>query len=87
MRSRGSARCFDRGRLDALLEKVAASGCTAAVMSARGAGSMVERQMHNLRQRYRWRLRDEVAHIVQHPADVNDEIRYLCAALAESELT
>ena len=46
---------------------------------------MVERQMHNLRQRYRWRLRDEVAHIVQHPADVNDEIRYLCAALAESE--
>ena len=48
---------------------------------------MVNRKMHNLRQRYRWRLRDEVAHIVQHPADVNDEIRYLCVALAESELT
>ena len=30
MRSRGSARCFHRGRLDAVLEKVAASGCTAA---------------------------------------------------------
>ena len=44
---------------------------------------MVKRQMHNLRQRYR----DEVAHIVQDPADVNDEIRYLCAVLAESELT
>jgi glyoxylase I family protein len=26
----GSARCFHRGRLDAVLEKVAASGCTAA---------------------------------------------------------
>ena len=38
---------------------------------------MVKRQMHNLRQRYRLLLRDEVAHIVQDPADVNDEIRYL----------
>ena len=28
---------------------------------------MVKRQMHNLRQRYRWLLRDEVAHIVQDP--------------------
>ena len=63
------------------------SGCAAAVMSARGAGSMVKRQMHNLRQHYRWLLRDEVAHIVQDPADANDEIRYLCAVLAESELT
>ena len=46
-----------------------------------------KKAMHNLRQRYRWLLRDEVAHIVQDPADVNDEIRYLCAVLAESELT
>ena len=38
---------------------------------------MVKRQMHNLRQRYRLLLRDEVAHIVQDPADINDEIRYL----------
>jgi hypothetical protein len=48
---------------------------------------MVKRQMHNLRQRYRWLLRNEVAHIVQDPADVNDKIRYLSAVLAESELT
>jgi len=27
-------------------------------------------------------LRDEVAHTVADPADVEDEIRYLCAALA-----
>jgi hypothetical protein len=47
----------------------------------RRAGSMVKRQMRNLRQRYRWLLRNEVAHIVQDPADVNDEIRYLCAVL------
>ena len=38
---------------------------------------MVKKQMHNLRQRYRLLLRDEVAHIVQDPADVNDKIRYL----------
>jgi hypothetical protein len=52
-------------------------------MSARGAGSMVKRQMHNLQQRYRLLLRDEVAHIVQDPADISDEIRYLSAVLAE----
>jgi len=44
---------------------------------------MVKRQMHNLRPRYRWLLRDEVVHIVQGPADVHDEIRYLSAVLAE----
>ena len=40
---------------------------------------MVKKQLHNLRQRYRWLLRDEVAHTVQNPADVDDEIRHLCA--------
>jgi RNA polymerase sigma factor (sigma-70 family) len=42
----------------------------------------VKRQLHNMRQRYRWLLRDEVAHTVENPADVEDEIRHLCAALA-----
>jgi hypothetical protein len=42
----------------------------------------VKKQLHNMRQRYRWLLRDEVAHTVDNPADVDDEIRYLCAALA-----
>jgi hypothetical protein len=41
--------------------------------------------MYNLRQRYRWLLRDEVAHIVQDPTDVNDAIRYLCAVMAKSD--
>ena len=44
--------------------------------------TMVKKQLHNLRQRYRWLLRDEVAHTVANPADVDDEIRHLCAALA-----
>jgi RNA polymerase sigma factor (sigma-70 family) len=43
---------------------------------------MVKKQLHNLRQRYRWLLRDEVAHTVENPADVDDEIRHLCAVLA-----
>lgn len=44
--------------------------------------SAVRKQLHNLRQRYRWLLRDEVAHTVADPAEVEDEIRYLCTALA-----
>ena len=42
----------------------------------------VKKQLHNLRQRYRWLLRDQVAHTVADPAEVEDEIRHLCAALA-----
>jgi DNA-directed RNA polymerase specialized sigma24 family protein len=48
------------------------------------AEAMVKKQLHNLRKRYRWFLRDEVAHTVQNLADVDDEIRHLCAALAET---
>lgn len=44
--------------------------------------SAVKKQLHNMRQRYRFLLRDEVAHTVEDPSDVDDEIRYLCAALA-----
>ena len=35
-----------------------------------------------MRQRYRSLLRDEVSQTVEDPADVDDEIRYLCALLA-----
>jgi len=46
------------------------------------AESAVAKQLYNLRQRYRSLLRDEVAHTVADPAQLEDEIRYLCAALA-----
>jgi RNA polymerase sigma-70 factor (ECF subfamily) len=46
--------------------------------------SAVKKQLYNMRQRYRWLLRDEVAHTVENPADVDDEIRHLCAALANA---
>ena len=42
----------------------------------------VKKQLHNMRQRYRSLLRDEVSQTVESPADVDDEIRYLCASLA-----
>ena len=42
----------------------------------------VKRLVHQLRQRYRALLREEVAQTVEKPADVDEELRYLCAALA-----
>jgi RNA polymerase sigma factor (sigma-70 family) len=43
--------------------------------------SAVKKQLHKMRLRYRWLLRNEVTHTVEDPADVQDEIRYLCAVL------
>ena len=42
----------------------------------------VKRLVHQLRQRYRALLREEVAQTVEKPDDVDEELRYLCAALA-----
>jgi RNA polymerase sigma factor (sigma-70 family) len=46
------------------------------------AETAVKKQLHNMRQRYRSLLRAEVSQTVENPADVDDEIRYLCASLA-----
>ncbi len=46
------------------------------------AETAVKKQLHNMRQRYRSLLRAEVSKTVENPADVDDEIRYLCATLA-----
>src|SRR6266478_6468964 len=42
----------------------------------------VKKLLHRLRQRYRELLRGEVADTVADPAEIDDEIRHLCAALA-----
>jgi RNA polymerase sigma factor (sigma-70 family) len=42
----------------------------------------VKRLVHRLRQRYRTLLREEVAETVADPAEIDDEIRYLCGVLA-----
>jgi RNA polymerase sigma-70 factor (ECF subfamily) len=46
------------------------------------ADAAVKKQLHHMRQRYRSLLRAEVSQTVENPADVDDEIRYLCASLA-----
>ena len=42
----------------------------------------VKRLVHQLRQRHRALLREEVARTVESMAEIDDEVRYLCAALA-----
>ena len=44
----------------------------------------VKKLLYHMRQRYRFLLRDEVAQTVAEPADVEDELRYLCSTLAAS---
>jgi RNA polymerase sigma factor (sigma-70 family) len=46
------------------------------------AETAVKKQLHNMRQRYRSLLRAEVSQTVENPAEIDDEIRYLCAVLA-----
>jgi hypothetical protein len=45
----------------------------------------VKRLVHQLRVRYRALLRDEVGLTVEKPDEVDDELRYLCAALSATE--
>jgi len=44
--------------------------------------AVVKKQLHKMRQRYRSLLRAEISRTVENPADVDDEIRYLCTILA-----
>ena len=46
------------------------------------AVSDVKRVLHHLRRRYGDLLRAEIAHTVENKEDVDDELRYLIAALA-----
>ena len=46
--------------------------------------AMIKRVLHQLRVRFRLILREEVARTVDDPAKIDDEIRYLCAALASA---
>lgn len=82
--SRGRLRLFET--LSAYLTAERRDLSYAILASSLGiAEPMVKKQLHNLRQRYRWLLRDEVAHTVDNPADVDDEIRHLCAVLAAAD--
>jgi RNA polymerase sigma-70 factor (ECF subfamily) len=45
----------------------------------------VKRLVHQMRVRYRALLREEVGLTVEKPDEIDDELRYLCAALSASE--
>ena len=79
--SKGRLRLFDtlRGCLASDRSDVSYPSLAAALSIT---DAMVKKQLHNLRQRFRWLLRTEVAHTVQNPADIDDEIRHLCVVLA-----
>lgn len=47
--------------------------------------SSIKRLVHQLRKRYRQILREEVAHTVDSPNLLQDELRYLCAALSTEQ--
>jgi hypothetical protein len=79
--SKGRLRLFE-GLRDYLAAEHADISYANIAISLGIAETVVKKQLHNLRERYRWLLRDEVAHTVADPTDVDDEIRHLCAALA-----
>jgi RNA polymerase sigma-70 factor (ECF subfamily) len=82
--SHGKLRAFEtlRSCLGAEREDVS----YATLSQTLGVGEVtVKRLVNRLRQRYRSLLRDEVAETVADPAEVDDEIRHLCAVLAAGE--
>jgi RNA polymerase sigma-70 factor (ECF subfamily) len=79
--SKGRLRLFE-GLRDYLAAEHAEISYANLAASLDIAEAAVKKQLHNLRERYRWLLRDEVGHTVADPADVDAEIRHLCAALS-----
>lgn len=78
---RGRGRVFDE--LSALLSADRADVRYSDLATVLGiSDGAVKRLLHQLRQRYRILLREEVAQTVESEAHVEQEIRYLCANLA-----
>ncbi len=81
--------CEARGRrrvFDALSSILMAERTDVSIVNlARRIGATepaVKKLLHLMRQRYRALLREEVADTVESPASIDDEVRYLCSALA-----
>ena len=82
--SRGRLRMFTTLSEYLSLERMEIS--YAALSASLGVSeSVIKRMLHQLRVRYRILLREEVAQTVADPAEIDDEIRYLCAALASTQ--
>lgn len=82
--SRGRRRVFDK--LSGYLAAERSDVCYDELSVSLGIPvSSVRRVIHQLRLRYRSLLRDEIAQTVSNPSEIDDEIRYLCTALAAAE--
>lgn len=68
------SKCLTMERQDISYEALAASLGT--------RESVIKRLLHQMRTRFRAILREEVSQTLDSPTDIDDEIRYLCAALA-----
>jgi RNA polymerase sigma-70 factor (ECF subfamily) len=73
-------RVFDELRVFLLGEKAAASYAEVAATLQMTEGA-VKVAVHRLRERYRALFREEVAHTVEAPSEINDEVRHLFAVL------
>jgi RNA polymerase sigma-70 factor (ECF subfamily) len=78
---KGRLRVFDTlsPYLTAERDDVSSANLATTLGTAQGT---VKKLLYHMRQRYRWLLRDEVALTVENPADIEDELRHLCGALA-----
>jgi RNA polymerase sigma-70 factor (ECF subfamily) len=82
--SRGRRRVFDK--LSGYLAAERSDVCYDELSASLGIPvTSVRRVIHQLRLRYRSLLRDEIAQTVSDPAEIDDEIRYLCTALAAAD--
>ena len=80
---KGRRRVFDVLSAYLTVERDDVSCASLATKSGVPQGT-VKKLLYRMRQRYRWLLRDEVAQTVENPADIEDELRHLCGALAAS---
>ena len=80
---KGRRRVFDVLSAYLTVERDDVSCASLATKSGVPQGT-VKKLLYRMRQRYRWLLRDEVAQTVENPAEIEDELRHLCGALAAS---
>ena len=73
-------RVFDELRVFLLGEKTSASYAQVAATLQMTEGA-VKVAVHRLRERYRELFREEVAHTVEEPGEINDEVRHLFSVL------
>lgn len=77
----GKTELFERLRNSVAGESDVSCGEAAAQLGL--TESAVKSALHRLRQRYRELIREEVAHTVADPAEIDPEIRYLIAVLSQ----